>query len=486
MILCAHSDKHSFGDEKMNPKHRTRMTILLLLATIIIFACQAGSAAPTATPVPPPTAVPTNTAEPPTPEPTATDVPTEAPAIPPTTGENIITIDQVHGYYDIYDSLNVVGLVTNNTSRSVDNVEIEVEIFDANDLSLYVDTIYVDLFALAPGETSPFSIYIFEEMPNADNFVATVVGNSATEIERAALDVANTLMAFDDDGNIHITGELINNTNEPVDINALAAAIFNGTGEIIASDSYNTAIRYLDPGDYGPFRVTITGPKSGTADITDFQLYVDAEYTNAAGPFNIEIGDAIYYFDTFDNLHLVGQVTNNSDTTWNIRLVAGIYDTEGNVVDAAHVDLPINALAPGASSPYDFDFWGALASTVALQDQVSSFTYSIQVDAYWTWDTDIELLDLTTTNDTNSFNDFGGEFNGQVVNNTGGLIDSVVVIVYLVDKETDKIVVVDYTYLFEEIQDGASLEYTVYLDPKEGFDINTAEYYIIVKGERPQ
>ncbi|NJN43497.1 MAG: hypothetical protein HC806_01315 [Anaerolineae bacterium] len=470
----------------MTPKHRTRMTYLSILATIIIFACQAGAADPTATPLPAPTAVPTNTAEAPTPEPTDVPAPTEAPAVPPTTGENIITIDQVHGFFDIYDSLNVVGLVTNNTTRAVDNIEIEVEIFDANDVSLYVDTIYVDLFALLPGETSPFSIYVFEDLPDADNFVATVVGNSATEIERATLDVANTIMAFDDDGNIHITGELTNNTNDPVDINSLAAAVFDGAGEIVASDSYNSTIRYLDPGESGPFRVTITGPNTGTADITDFQLYLDAEYTDAVGPFNIEIGDAIYYFDTFDNLHLVGQLTNQSDMTWNIRLVAGIYDAEGNVVDVAHVDLPINALAPGESSPYDFDFWGALDSTVALQDQVASYTYSIQVDAYWTWDTDTELLDLATANDTNEFDDFGGEFNGQVVNNTGGLIDSVVVIVYLVDKETNTIVAVDYTYLFEEIQDGASLDYTVYMDPKEGFDINTAEYYIVVKGERPQ
>jgi hypothetical protein len=262
--------------------------------------------------------------------------------------------------------------------------------------------------------------------------------------------------------------------------------VFDGAGEIVASDSYNTTIRYLDPGDSGPFRVTITGPNTGTSDITDFQLYMDAEYTDAVAPFNIEIGDGIYYYDTFDNLHLVGQVTNQSDITWNIRLVAGIYDAEGNVIDVAHVDLPINALAPGEFSPYDFDFWGALDSTVALQDQVSSYTYSIQVDAYWTWDTDTELLDLTTANDINEFDDFGGEFNGQVVNNTGGLIDSVVVIVYLVDKETNTIVAVDYTYLFEEIQDGASLDYTVYIDPREGFDINTAEYYIVVKGERPQ
>ncbi|HLF91476.1 MAG TPA: FxLYD domain-containing protein, partial [Anaerolineales bacterium] len=418
-----------------------------------------------------------------TPEPVVE--PTEAPTEPPTTsGEEIISIDQVHGFYDIYDSLNVIGLVTNNTSRAIDNVEIEVEIFDANDESLFVDTLFVDLFALAPGETSPFSMLIFDDLPDADNFAATVVGNSVTDVERATLDISNSLMTVDDDGNIHITGELFNNTDQPVDITALAAAVFDANGEIVASDSYNTTIRYLDPGDSGPFRVTITGPDSGTADITNFQVYIDSEFTDPIAPFNIAIGDAYNYLDTFDNFHLVGQVTNNSDTTWNVRMVAGIYDAEGNVLDAAYVDLPINALAPGTSSPYDFDFWGPLASTSDLFDQGDS--YSIQVDAYWTWENATELIDLTTANDAKEFGSFGGTFTGQVVNNSGGPVDSVVVVIYMTDNETGEIVATGDTYLFDEIADGSSVDYTVYIDPEEGFDINSAQYFIIVKAERLQ
>ena len=476
----------------MKFKHRTRMTLLALLATAIIFACSAVGSAPTEVPPPPPptdTPVPAEPTAEPILEPTATLEPvvesTEAPTETPiTSGEEIITIDQVHGFYDIYDALNVVGLVTNDTSRVIDNVELEVEIFDANDVSLYMETIYIDLFALAPGETSPFSLYIFDDLPEADSFVATVVGNSVTDLERAILDVGNSLMTFDDDGNIHITGELFNNTDQPVDINALAAAVFDANGEIVASDSYNTTIRYLDPGDSGPFRVTITGPDSGTADISNFQVYIDSEFTDPIAPFNITIGDAYNYLDTFDNLHLVGQVTNNSDTTWNVRMVAGIYDAEGNVLDAAYVDLPINALAPGASSPYDFDFWGPLASTTGLFDLADS--YSIQVDAYWTWENDTELIDLTTANDTNEFGSFGGTFTGQVVNNSGGPVDGAVIVIYMTDNETGEIVAMGDAYLLDEIADGGSVDYTVYIDPEEGYDINSAQHFIIVKAERLQ
>lgn len=482
---------HINGEKNMTPKHRTRMALLSVLATIIIFACQVGSA-PTPTPAPTNTPLPTNTPVPPTntPEPTAvpTEVPTEAPADVPTeaAGEptgDIIAIDQVHGFYDLYDTLNVVGLVTNNTSRAIDNIEVEVEIFDAAGASLYKETTYVDLYTIAPGESTPFSLYVFDDIPNADNFVATVVGNSVTDLERATVDVANSVMTIDDDGSVHLTGELVNNTDQPVLINSLAGAVFNANGEIIISESYNVMIRYLDPGDSGPFRVTITGPKDGTADLTDYKIYIDAEVTNAVTPFNVTVSDAINYSDDYDDLHLVGQVVNNGDLTLNVYLVAGLYDAEGNVIDAASLTLPFTALKPGEMSPYDFDFWGAVNNTSGLLDKATE--YSVQVDAWWTYETSTEMFDLTTANDNFTFDSFGGTLTGQVVNNSGGPIGSATVVVYFVSKETGLVVGMGDTYVYEEIADGASLEYTLYLYPEAGFDLSTVDYFIIVKGQRP-
>ena len=477
----------------MTPKSRIRMVCLSMLAGILIFACSLAGSAPTATPEPPTaTPLPTNTQEPPTatPEPTLapTEAPTEGSSEPEptessTTSDNTIQIAQVHGYYDLYDTLNIVGLVTNNTERAIDNVEIEVEVFDANDASLYAETVYIDLYTLARGETSPFSLAVYEDLPEADNFVATVVGNSSADVNRATLDVENTLLTIDDDGLVHVTGELFNNTAQPIEISALAGAVFDSTGALILAESYNTTIRYLDPGDSGPFRITMTGPNSGSDTITDFEIYVDAEFTDPIDALGITIGDATNYKDSLDYFHLVGEATNNGTKTYNIRLVAGIYDSEGKVVDAAYIDLPINALAPGETSPYDFDYWGPLNTSSSLFDAAE--TYSIQVDAYWTWETDTELIDLTTQNDTNTFDDFGATFTGEVVNGSGGPIASAIVVVYLVDKQSNVVVATDYTYLYEEIADGKTLEYTIYLDPEVDFDPDSAEYYIIVKGQRP-
>lgn len=473
----------------MSPKHRQRMLFLSILATLVIFACQAG-AAPTATLAPTNPPPPTNTVEPPTatPEPAPTEAPTETPAEVPTESGStdtspIISIDQVHGYYDIYDTLNVAGLVTNNTSRAVDNVEIEVEIFDANNTSLYKDTVYADLYTLAPGETSPFSLYVFDDVPDADNFVATVVGNSTTDLNRTSVDVTHSLMTIDDDGSVHLTGELVNNTDQPILINSLAGAVFNGTGELVLAESYTVMIRYLDPGATGPFRVTITGPRAGTDDLANYQIYIDAETTDAAGPFNLTVSDAKNYQDDFDSLHLVGQVKNDGTQNLSVYLVAGLYDDAGNVLDAVSLTLPVDVLKPGEFSPYDFTYWSIVDNTTGMLGAIKE--YSVQVDGWWTYETTTEQFDMTTANDTYTFDNYGGTFTGQVVNNTGGPIGYATVLVYLVSKETGEIVATADTFLYEEIADGASLDYTLYLYAEKGLDINSVDYYILAKGERP-
>ena len=467
-------------------KRKLKLFSFVLIAAIGVFACGLLSGGePTAVPVPPsptpalaePTQPPAEPTQPP-PEPTQ---PPPEPTQDNTVQQNAITIDMVNGFIDNMDILTIVGLVTNRTDQDIDDVALEVEIFDADGNSLFIDTAYLNLFALAPGETSPFSLRIFEDLPSADNFEVTVVNNRVTELARAAVDVDNVIMTIDDYGDIHITGELFNNNDQPVVINGLAAAIFDAAGEIVTAESYTTAIGYLDPGESGPFRISITGPQSGTDSIADYALYLDAEYSEPVDVFNISISEAVNYLDAFESLHLVGEATNNGDVSLSVRLVAAVYDAEGNVLDASFYDAPFS-LAPGETIPYDFDFWGPLNYSPALLDMADSYT--IQVDGYWTWETGIQYVDLTTTNDTNEF-DLWVEFTGEIVNNSGSTVEGAAIVIYLRDTSTGQVVGVGSDFVFEEMADGDSREYSVFINVPEDFDINSAEYFIIAKGELP-
>ena len=131
------------------------------------------------------------------------------------------------------------------------------------------------------------------------------------------------------------------------------------------------------------------------------------------------------------------------------------------MVEVAYVDLPVSALTPDESIPFDFDLWGLLNYTSDLFAVAEN--YSIQVDRYWTWETDVETFVLTTTDYTIEFDQYGGEFTGLVVNNSAGLIDRATVFVYLHDLETGEIVATSHDFIFEPIPEGNGAEYTVYV-----------------------
>ena len=472
----------------MTAKRRIGLMLLSVLMALVVFGCGGGGEEATPVPptAPPPTQAPTSPPPPPPTEP-PTAAPTEAPptAVPteeaaPQEGQPEITM--VHGYIDNMDSLEVVGLITNNTDHAIKSVEIAVEIFDANDNSLYKDTTYMDFYTLAPGETSPFSLWVTDELPDADRFVATIVSESQTTVERADVTVQGTRMTVDDNGDIHVTGEIVNNGSTGATIADVSAATFDGDGNLVTAESASVSIGYLPPGDSGPFRVTMYGPSYGTDDIQDYQVYVDA-VTDDRDVYDISfIGDENTYVDTFGDFHLVGEISNDSDETLDVRLVGAIYDANGNVMDAAMLDMALSALAPGETGPYDLTFWGPLNSRDGFMDDADRYT--VQVDPYWTWPSTSEYVEVSTTED-NSFDDGMAEFTGQIINDSGQDLAGAEVVIYIKDKDSGNIVAMGSDYTMDEIPAGGTADFSITIYLEEGVDPDTAEYYVIAKGELP-
>ncbi|MBN1665685.1 MAG: hypothetical protein JW862_01300 [Anaerolineales bacterium] len=472
-------------------KRNLKLLLTIASLALMILACGlGGSSEPTAT-QPPPKPTETTAPEPtdipePTPEPVVIEEPTRAPVEEPVAAANEVSIVAINGYRDEWDSLRIVGLLTNNTSRVVDNIEIEIEVFDANGNSLYVETTYSELYTLAPGETSPFAMWVFEDLPEADTYVATIVGQGSGDVDRAFLDTAGVLVTVDDDGDVNITGTMVNNTGQSVQINSLAAATFDANGNLFTADGYSVAVRHLDPGEDGPFRITITSPEGGAADMAEYELYVDAEYTDESTFYPIDFTDISYYVDAYGYFHMVGEVTNNSDYNLSISLVGAIYDADGNIIDAASTDIPVYGLPPGATSAYDLSYWGPLNYQDGLLDSLGAdLPWSVQWDPYWTWESFNEYILLSTANDVNEYNGWSGEFTGQVVNDSGGAVDGAIVVITLYDSATGAAIAMDYDPIFDEIPAGGTVDYTVYMDLPPDFDFNTVEYYIDVWGELP-
>jgi hypothetical protein len=90
--------------------------------------------------------------------------------------------------------------------------------------------------------------------------------------------------------------------------------------------------------------------------------------------YEITVLEEHYYIDSEGNVHLVGVLRNDSDTSLIISLVAGIYDQANNVLDANTVSLALYELAPGGSLAYDFDSWQSLSDNQGLLGQADSFS----------------------------------------------------------------------------------------------------------------
>ena len=399
------------------------------------------------------------------------------------TPKNELAIDMVHGYQDAYGSWIVVGLVTNYTDRDADSIEVEVSILDADGNSLYTDAAWVMLYKLAPGETTPFRMSVSDDLVGVESFQAEIVGKSTAEIERPEIEVRGVVMITDDSGNVHISGEIVNTGDEPAEIDDVAAATFDENGQIVTADASSVYISYLDPGESGPFRVFAYGPAEGVENITDKDIYINANVTEPLEDIPLAFGEHHAYLDQWDTVHLIGEIENKGEEPLSVIMVGAFYDEDGNVLDAESYSLPVD-LAPGEMLPFDMNTgWIALENKTGMMERVSR--YRIIWDAGWTWVSSETTIDIKTANDEQEFVDEGITFTGQIVNNSGKILDKAVVIISVRDKDTGELIATDYSSVYDDMDPGGKADYYVRIEfpADSGYDESNVDYVIIVKGE---
>jgi hypothetical protein len=494
----------------MKTKRTIGLVVVSLALILSILACGGGTAAaPTAAKVEPTATVeePVATEKPAVPTaraPKATATAAEAQStqeISSSTSdcssapEGELSVAYVSGYQDNLDSWRVVGLVCNKTSDALDNIQLDVELFDKDGKSLYKEqSVYTAINNVDAGEETPFAVSVYDNIAEPDTVKATITSSDKVDLKRAKVDTQGIVTMVDDQGNLHITGELINNGTEPVEIHGLAAATFDKDGKMMTADYSSVLIHYLAPDVAGPFRITMYGPKTGTDTLDQYQLYFDAETTDSQ-EFLIsaknDLTDLTEYVDAYGQFHLVGEITNSADKNIGVRLVATIYDKDKNVIDASSMDTAISAIKPGEMIPYEFNYWGPLDGKKGAYDEFD--TYKVQVDPTWTWTTDTDLSDLSDTiqNDTNDFDEYQGTFKGEIVNSTKADLDSVVIIVGIYGKkgqpDENKLVATGYSYadITDKLAAGKSATYTVYVPIPKDFSIDNYEYEVRAWGRQP-
>jgi hypothetical protein len=477
----------------MEPKNRNYwLYVWIAVLAFAVLSCQALSQA-----------TPTNTPRPSkTPRPEATEVlvteefivePTEATLKdvkptkesnqkPPADGEvNVLQLKA----YDDSGSWVLFGLVENTTSSALTNIDIEIQGLNDSGQAVYTTTTYTSLYTLEPGEVSPFSTYIYEEVPGIKDFDAVIIGYEETDYTPPQVETSGLMVTQDDTGYYHITGEILNTDSQSIVIYPIVAALYDSAGNLISVDTSYDMLSTIDPGEKSAFRTSPTYlPGVDKPELDSYEIFLDADFFEPTS-YDVTFGSITDYVDDFYNsFHMVGEITNNSDQILTLKLVGTIYDSQKQVIDVSTTDLVFFTFEPGETLPFDFRYWGPLNSTADPYSQAAD--YLIQVDWYGSGTSYFESYPLTTSDVTTVIDEYNlVVYSGKVNNESGVDVTSTTIVIAVYDKNSGKMLGMDYTFLYDSIPNGSSADFTISIPLKSGWDINAIEYKVFAKAIKP-
>jgi len=184
--------------------------------------------------------------------------------------------------------------------------------------------------------------------------------------------IQNDQKYIDGDGLLHIIGEVENNTSAPLNQIKISAILIDGNGNEVKRIVGETISNVVMPETKGAFDILIKNVRGES--INDYELNLD--YT-LAEPKNqvIEISSATLTKDIHDNTIITGILENKGDITANmIRVVATLYDRDGNVVTVSEIYTKPDFLRAGDTSNFIIPFYEKSQS-------IKAFEYSITAES---------------------------------------------------------------------------------------------------------
>ncbi len=397
-------------------------------------------------------------------------------------------INEVYAYKDSQDLLHIIGLISNDSEVTIRDVEVEIEVFDTNNNIIHTGNTTSGVTHITPQGTAPFELIVADPLVNPSSFAARITNANVLEGYPAGLNQPQGIVIVEDGRNLHITGEIYNNTVRPVRLHGVAVAIRSADGQLVAASPADVSIGYLRSAEKGPFRITVPMPPA-IADVSALsaQIYYDAEVSEVNQPYNVNLTPLSSYVDAQNDVHIVGNVVNNSDEFITVRVVAGVYDENSNVIDAAMTDTALYAIPPGESIPYDLCGAGTLCSwgpLRALDDaKAKAANYLVQLDQTFTWATDVQLTSLQVVDSSQEYTPEAAIFKGQLINNTNVAVETPTVVIAIRHAETGALLSTGFQRFSQTLGVNEGVDYEVRIQWQPNTDPNNIDYSFIARGE---
>ena len=205
---------------------------------------------------------------------------------------DIIQIVSTSTFIDDSGNFHVIGEVNNTSSDPQTNILITTILSDTtnNNNAIVVGnhSAFSSIGTLRSGELSSFDILIPDpQIVGKFNFIEFSTSSQPATIEKPANLVLNGTSAFFDNvGNPHITGNIINQGQSPEQFLNLVATFYdNSSLGIVGTQSFGLNVANLTQNQMAPFDITITDNKT-KSQAAFYSLNVDSVQNSMGYPFN--------------------------------------------------------------------------------------------------------------------------------------------------------------------------------------------------------
>ena len=182
--------------------------------------------------------------------------------------------------------------------------------------------------------------------------------------------IENDQKYVDTDGLLHIVGEIENNTSMPLNQIKISVLLIDDNGNEVKSVEGETVSNVVMPETKGAFDILIKNVKG--ENISNYQLNLDYNLTEPKNQV-IEISNTVLTKDINNNTVITGVLENKGDITANmIRIIATLYDRDGNVVTVSESYTKPDFLRAGDNSNFIIPFHEKSQSIQAVDYSITA------------------------------------------------------------------------------------------------------------------
>jgi hypothetical protein len=356
----------------------------------------------------------------------------------------MMTILNTSSYEDGYGAFHVIGELRNDDHAARQNILLRIAIRDSSGKSVLTDPenhgIESEIFGpyldvLFPGQVTGFEYTLAAQAGTPASFNVRYVASKPSRAVPGNVHMDNAQFLNDSHGFSYVVGELVNSELFPVTIVGLAGAVLDQEGSLVSSSPTLNMVKYLAPAgaldgqDRAPFMISMYGSFAAG---TPWKTYISAIQCNPLPQTHVEISVANRYVDTYGYYHIVGTLQNQGTEQLSLRLLGGLFASDGKVLDANSYSLPID-LDAGTSQPFDLYDWTLVNRDPEKQQRIDHF--SIQIDPGWVSSRSMEHVLLPALDVSEKKAERGTwYFQGAVKNDSAKTLDYMVVFISIVNE----------------------------------------------------